>query len=703
MEKREAKALTLDIKRRLREFCAQSERPILWLDEGGRIAFCNSSFRELHGFGHPREIPGTLFEINPDLSLSEWQDRWAMLKEEGFGEWACRHLTSKGESLKLRLGCTLLESEGWAYALLWVMDQGNEGQLPAALFRRALKEAPHMVLWVSETGNILFANEGMCRQMGVRLGALLSSSVFELQGNIDAESWAHRWAELKRKGVVELDTTLRNRSGVNFSVRERAVWLSTPEGGVQCSYFTPQRAGSPPNERLQLAHLTLNLMQDPVVWVNREGQVVYGNERFRTWVGLEGKRVFDFLDEMTPKDWEKSWEGEALGRRNLLLASGEKMPVAVFCTPLQTEEEPLLAMILRDMRSFAEKESKLMRELSKVKALRKRLEADNLLLKQEFELEHQFEEIITGNERFKAVLAQLEQVARTDAIVLIEGETGTGKELLARALHRLSKRAKRPMVKVNCAALPEHLIESELFGHEKGAFTGAVSRQIGRFERADGSTLFLDEVSELPLNLQPKLLRVLQEGEFERVGGSRTIKVNVRVVAATNRSLEAEVQRGRFREDLYYRLNVFPLSPPPLRERKDDIPLLVQHFVKKYAARSGKKIETISAAVFARLQAYDFPGNVRELENLIERAVILSKGPTLRLNHILLPQKRTRSKTFKTLEQLQRDHIREALRRCNGKVSGPGGAAELLGIHHRTLASRMRKLGIKRLDYKKNS
>jgi chemotaxis protein methyltransferase CheR len=292
------------------------------------------------------------------------------------------------------------------------------------------------------------------------------------------------------------------------------------------------------------------------------------------------------------------------------------------------------------------------------------------------------------------VLYKVEQIARSNTIVLVLGETGTGKELIARAIHGLSLRKERALMKVNCATLPSNLIESELFGHEKGAFTGAHSRHLGRFEVAEGTTLFLDEIGELPLELQPKLLRVVQDGEFERLGSSHTIKIDVRIIAATNRDLGEEVRRGRFREDLWYRLNIFPITMPPLRDRLDDIPLLVDFYIKKISKRMGKSIEIIPAIVMNALQNYHWPGNVRELENVLERAVINSSTPKLRLVDELKTQQKDLSITQKTLEAVERDHIVRVLEQTQWKVSGKNGAAEILGLNRSTLRARMRKLGI---------
>jgi len=335
---------------------------------------------------------------------------------------------------------------------------------------------------------------------------------------------------------------------------------------------------------------------------------------------------------------------------------------------------------------------------TEIEHLKNQLEAESNYLQEEIKLEHNFDNIIGSSAAIQYVLFKVQQVAAADATVLILGETGTGKELVARAIHNTSLREKRPLVKVNCAALPANLIESELFGHERGAFTGAQAR-LGRFEVADGSTLFLDEIGELPLDLQVKLLGALQDGEFQRLGSSRTIQVNVRVVAATNRNLQEEVRKGQFREDLFYRLNVFPITVPPLRERIEDIPLLAKSFTQNVSRRLGKSIEQIPASVMKTLQDYQWPGNVRELENVIERAVIASSGPRLRLADELKPLPKD-SKDLpsipKTMQEVEFDHIVGVLQQTNWKVSGKDGAAEILGLKRNTLLARMKKLGIQK-------
>ena len=307
-----------------------------------------------------------------------------------------------------------------------------------------------------------------------------------------------------------------------------------------------------------------------------------------------------------------------------------------------------------------------------------------------------FTGIVGHNKHLRTVLEHLQIVAPTDTSVLILGETGTGKERIAETIHALSLRRNMPLVKVNCAALPLTLIESILFGHEKGAFTGAGERRIGKFEQANGGTIFLDEIGEMPVDTQVKLLRVLQEKEVERLGGQTAIKINVRVVAATNRDLEQDVADRKFRMDLYYRLNVFPLTLPPLRDRRDDIPILANHFLEHYCEKTGKPVMQISADALSQLAAYAWPGNIRELEHTIERAVLLEKGKVIK--QVYLPQDKKggipKAGKVKTMEENEKDHIREILSKCNGKVFGKGGAAELLGMNASTLNSRIRKLGI---------
>ena len=362
--------------------------------------------------------------------------------------------------------------------------------------------------------------------------------------------------------------------------------------------------------------------------------------------------------------------------------------------------------------SLRESDEELKRALTEVERLKERLEAENVYLRTEVSGVHRYGELIGQGEGVLKVIRQVNQVAETDMTVLILGETGTGKELVARAVHGQSGRRERPLVKVNCSALPGELIESELFGHEKGAFTGATGRQVGRFELADGGTIFLDEVGDLPLKLQAKLLRVLQEGEFERLGSGKTIKVDVRVIAATNRNLVEGMQRGSFRPDLYYRLNVYPIGLPPLRERREDIGLLAEVFLREASRRLGRLFDPISEEVLESLRRYEWPGNIRELQNVIERAAVVSIGRRFQLPEgwaiSLGPLSLTEAAEIRrgiesppreaTLEELERSHILQALQQTGWRVEGPKGAAAIVGLNPSTLRSRMHKLGIRRVD-----
>ena len=377
---------------------------------------------------------------------------------------------------------------------------------------------------------------------------------------------------------------------------------------------------------------------------------------------------------------------------------------AVFCwiyvsgTPRFSSDGEFLGYIgsCIDIADRKEAEEALLAAHEEVSKLKNLLEAENIYLKEEIKLAHNVDEIIGDSDAIKYVLFKIEQVGQTDSTVLISGETGTGKELVARAIHKQSSRKDRPLVKVNCAALSASLIESELFGHEKGSFTGASARKIGRFELADRGTIFLDEIGELPLGLQAKLLRIVQEGEFERLGSTKTIKVDVRILAATNRNLKAEVEKGAFREDLWYRLNVFPITVPPLRQRREDVPQLVEHFVNALSKKMGKSINAISSATSKRLQSYSWPGNVRELANVIERAVINEQGPVLHIADQFESVPEDLSTSTRTLEEVDKEYMVRILDEASWRIEGPNGAAKRLGLNPSTLRTRMVKLGIQK-------
>lgn len=389
---------------------------------------------------------------------------------------------------------------------------------------------------------------------------------------------------------------------------------------------------------------------------------------------------------------------------------GSNFSVEYTSTPMMSGRNIVGAVVVfKDISQRKKHEKSLQAALSKVTQLQKQLEAENSYLKDEITQNHQYGHIIGNHPSLLKVLEEVSQVAPTDASVLINGETGTGKELIARAVHDASNRRDRPLIKVNCGAISENLVESELFGHEKGAFTGAISERQGRFELADGGTLFLDEVAELPKATQTKLLRVLQEQEFERVGGSKTIKVNVRIIAASHKDLAKLSESGEFRQDLFYRLNVFPIFLPALRERVSDIPLVTKWLLTKLSQKLGKTINGVCSQSTKRMAAYSWPGNIRELQNVLERSAILSRESIMEIPESAFPvtnistlsqtdlsQLGSLSTGYDSLASIEKNHIQGVLEKTNWKVSGAGGAAEILDMHPNTLRSRMEKLAIKR-------
>jgi PAS domain S-box-containing protein len=443
-------------------------------------------------------------------------------------------------------------------------------------------------------------------------------------------------------------------------------------------------------------------MNEGTATVLPDGTVFYSNSRLAAMLKMPLEQVIGnsmrfhiaeadrlIFDDLLKKGLQTNCHGD------LSLKAGEgTLPVLLSLSPVYSEGMDCAVMVITDLTDQKKTEESLREALKEVKQLKDQLHEENIYLKEEINLIHSHADIVGNSEAIRTVLKQIEQVAPTDSTVLIQGDTGTGKELLAHAIHNLSARKGRLMIKVNCAALPPTLIESELFGREKGAFTGALSKQMGRFELADASTIFLDEIDVLPLELQAKLLRILESGEFERLGNPRTVKVDVRIISATNRDLARLASEGVFREDLYYRLNVFQITVPPLRERREDILPLVWFFVQEFSKRMGKRIETIPQKSVEALQAYPWPGNVRELRNITERAMIITTGPVL---HMDLPKiVQSGADQAWTLEEAEKRHIIEALNTTGWRVSGKDGAAEILGINPKTLGSMMQRLGIQR-------
>jgi formate hydrogenlyase transcriptional activator len=500
--------------------------------------------------------------------------------------------------------------------------------------------------------------------------------------NLSEKALLHSVAEALRR-VVRFE-----RAAMTLYQPDKGVFRFVAiEGGSSSDYFQPGLELSPQDSSVGWVFRS----QRPILRRDLSREQQYANERRLAQEGMRSHCVVPLMVR-----------GKSVGTLNVASSA-----------PDQYSEE--VAMFLQEVANQVALAFENMKAYEEIARLKTRLEKENVYLQDEIRTEHNFEEIVGNSPALLEVLRKVEQVAPTDSTVLISGETGTGKELIARAIHDLSARKDRPLVKVDCSAISAGLVESELFGHVKGAFTGALERHIGRFELADGGTIFLDEIGELPPETQVKLLRVLQECEFDPVGSNRPVRVDVRVMAATNRDLERSIQTGQFRSDLFYRLNVFPLKVPSLRDRRSDIPQLVTFCLSRLSKKFGKKVDTIHQETMEKLMNYPWPGNVRELQNVIERAVIISPGSTLLLDQDLVPASSSGSDTTKlempsqgppqespdllrlpTLEDLERSHILAVLQQTGGVIEGPKGAARILNLHPNTLRHRIQKLGIRR-------
>jgi len=573
-----------------------------------------------------------------------------------------------------------------------------------------MDNARDIVIILDENNAIIYANKSACKTLGYSKEEMIGKLPHFINPHYEDDKVEH-WDNLEKTLSVESKAILRKKDGTLFPVSVIANHLEYEGKSYICGFSRDLTKEHKRNEIIAIIENSLNQSRDLFCSLLEDGSFNYFNQTFLQLTGyseieLHKMTIFDLITdqsvEMFNDRWKELRKGEKVldHKRELTVKSGKIIPVDVSMDLVEIEGSVYSTLVMRDVTTKLEIEKERKNYLMQIEALQKNTAEQNIELKAVIDREINFSNIITRDPNYKKVLQQVDQVSETDATVLILGETGTGKELLANAVHTLSERSNLPMVKINCGALPENLIESELFGHEKGSFTGAHKQKIGKFERADKGTIFLDEIGELSLDLQSKLLRVLQEGEIERVGGTELIKLDVRVIAATNRNLEKRVNEGKFREDLYYRLNVFPIYNLALRERPEDIPVLAQHFVKKHSKKLGKKITKISTSSLNKLTNYSFLGNVRELENIVERAVILCNSNVLSFDSQLLRSENVaKSKRFLTLEEAQKYHIIKALKRTKGKVSGASGAAKLLEINGKTLASRISKLNISKKDY----
>lgn len=693
---------------------------IYWVDEKGVILDCNHALLELLNYDSIEGNRLTIFEINPHLNRLQWKRNWKKLTNDSSLVNLVEYMNSQGEMLVLNEQMIPIKNEAQDLMMVIVKD----------VYKNI--RAQSLLELTTAQGKI----GGW--EMDYKKESFVATSEFYRLFNLipkedERENFAMVTAFFTKAFTAEISNYFRNKLETLSQIPntfEQEFNMTALDGQeyfyhITCRSLAAQHESlkiqgtlqdiTHQKKRLQtykLSQVTLDKVQEMIFWIDNTGQFTYVNE-FACEKMLYSREdllrldVFSIAPKRNRKDWDQLWL-QIKNDKNIQYESiqtrsdGVEIPVKVSLNYIEEEETEYICAVIRDIQIEKIKEAELSAALYQVERLKDKAVAENVYLQNEIRATNNFDNIISSSENYFRVLQQVEQVARTDATVLILGETGTGKELLARAVHRLSGRNDRPLVKVNCAALPKNLIESELFGHEKGAFTGAIKRKIGRFELANKGTIFLDEIGEIPIELQPKLLRVLQEGEFERVGSSFTQKVNVRVIAATNRDLPRLIEEEKFREDLYYRLNVFPIINIPLRERKEDIPLLTQFFVSKFSEKIGRQIDEIPQSLIKRMQQYDFPGNIRELENIIERAVILTPSNVLTIDEKVFSV-RTSSATvdthIRTFEEVQKDYILEILKKTNWQVSGKGGAAELLGLNSKTLTSKMRKFNIRRQDY----
>ncbi|MGA7793860.1 MAG: sigma 54-interacting transcriptional regulator [Candidatus Acidiferrales bacterium] len=589
-----------------------------------------------------------------------------------------------------------------------------ESPEPHTLFEKLFEASPDAIVVTDAEGRITSINSQVERLFGYGREQLVGQSVETLVPERFRQAHpGHRYTYKSHASVRPMGAGLelfgRRMDGSEFPVDIMLSPMETAEGRVVISVIRDISDRKKAQEAVRRSEAQFRALfefsPDAIIASDGEGRITEVNARVESMFGYQrGELVGKSIDILVPERFRHTHPArrkdyasaarvrpmgaglELYGRRK----DGSEFPADIMLGPVETIDGRIVLSVIRDLTEKREAEEAL-----------RRSELQKRYLEEELNTEARFEEIIGESMGLKRVLKLVETVSATDVTVLILGETGTGKEVIARAIHQLSPRNKHVMVKLNCAAIPAGLLESELFGHERGAFTGAVDRKIGRLELAHEGTLFLDEIGDLPLELQPKILRALQEKEFERLGSNKPIPVNVRLVAATNRDLAKMVAEGQFRSDLYYRLRVFPVLLPPLRERREDIPLLVRYFVDRHARKLYKKIETIPEETMRALTRWDWPGNIRELENFIERAVILTRGPVLRppLGELEMPEEEPSPIRESSLEATEREHILRVLRETRGKIGGSDGAAARLGLIRTTLNSKMKKLGIERKDY----
>ncbi|MEH6703476.1 MAG: sigma 54-interacting transcriptional regulator [Galbibacter orientalis] len=691
----------LDIKNRLIE---QLPFEMVWVDVNSKIIYANAKFREAIGYSKKECENLSIPDINVTVTPESWKNHWEEVHKTGSVRFNATHKRKKGEFYNVDVSAHSFSYHGTKYICAIAND------ITEASFYKKLTDNTQTI-----------ANVGGW-ELNLYNGAVLATTgALNIFNTNDSEDLTpskiiHKFKDGDKFKSL-LSKVIRNAQSFDETFETK----STPPRYIR-TIAKPILKGNKiykvlgiyqditdikhKDSNLTLYKTIIDNVQDLIYVYNKNGDILYHSQSLISKLGFTKKELnkmnmFDLDTVVTPDFYNAHFENvEKTGSQRFDWSIERKnrtqFPVEIISNHLKYKDENYICSVVRDITEVKTRENQLNEALNEIKSLKERLEDENEYLQEEIGDKINFNNIIY-KKTYKSVLLKVNQVAPTDTTVLITGESGTGKELLARAVHSNSKRKNRPLIKINCATLPTELIESELFGHKKGAFTGATTDKVGKFTLADGGTIFLDEIGELPLELQPKLLRVIQEGEYDELGGTNTIKIDVRIIAATNRDLMDMMSKGQFREDLYYRLNVFPIHNIPLRSRKEDIPLLAEYFLEKFSSKAGKAFKNLSSKTIDALMNYNFPGNIRELENLIERAVIIENGSTLNPGNWIPELSATAtSSDFKSFEESQKDYIVKVLDHTDWRVSGPNGAAKILKINDKTLFAKMKRLGIEK-------
>ena len=693
---------------------------IFWSDLEGRIVYVNQVAADVLGYQVAQLQDKYVWEILNGGGKKGWAAQKELLLAKQYFSVSISYLRKDGSIYPSDTQLYYIQKgAGYICAIARYRASIGESERIENFTHQTLNQIRDIIIWSKPDGEIVYFNDAVITQLGYSREEFEHIKHSELIKNYDTTGQNRFRKSMKtEKGFVG-ECILCKKNGGTIIAEINATTVFYAGASLNCTTFRDISLRRAAEDRLLKQQLEskniIHTATDAIITADKAGNVLLWNGAAERIFGWTHQEIYQQpLEKIMPKQFRQAHhhgmnrymqtnQPSAIGKTVELEGQrkdGSIFPMAISLASWKDGTEYYFCGIIRDISERKAKEQELQRILAENIKLKSGLEVENTYLQATLEKVLGFEEIITVDKKYQQVLLKLEEVAPTDTTVLINGETGTGKELVARAIHRKSKRNKKPLITINCATLSENLIESELFGHEVGAFTGAVKQKKGLFEVADGGTLFLDEIGELSMNLQAKLLRVLQEGEFSRLGSTTIIKVNVRIIAATNRKLPKRIKQNKFREDLYYRLNVFPLVNPPLRNRPNDIPVLINHFIKKYNRRMGKQVSKWSKSTMEKLSNHHYPGNIRELENIIERAMIVSKGKTLKMNDWQpMLAGAAKDDELLPLEELIKEHIIKALKTAKGQIMGAEGAAALLGMKDRTLQSKMRKLNIHRKDY----